>query len=247
MNVDAHEDFLRDTVYFTKTRWPFYELLLADLRNLSAEEGPVWALERRFNKESRLTPYFQNFGSIECQKVAKAQTWWPLYMADQTRPVLVVIHNLLHHVRDVEGFMADVCKRILAPGGRLYVFEPLFRELHQEPDHWQMFTPYGMMDLMRRHGLHVETTQRTGDAFEAAAYCLDQALQYIPERALRYVHNPTEPRLMGSSSGMDVFAWKMRVALKHLMERPVQGLDVNQVREHTSFPTAYSVVGRRPK
>jgi len=243
-NLDAHEDHLRDTVYFTKTRWPCYELLLTDLRELSKEAGRVLALERRFKRDSRLEPYFWQFTSVECQEAAIAKQWAPLYVKDT--PQLIIIHNLIHHIRDVEGFMADVCRRILPPGGRLYVFEPLLRELHQEPHHWQMFTPYGMADLFRRHGVNVTSTSRTGDPFEAAAYCIDQALQYIPEDSRRYTHKIGEKTPLGSSSSMDIFAWKMRVAFKHIMERPKSGLDRNLERENTSFPTAYSVIGRKP-
>jgi SAM-dependent methyltransferase len=237
MSIQQHEEFLRRTVYFTETRWPFYELLLSDLRRLSVERGIVMAIERCFDKESRVKPYFTNFTSIEAQSIATYSEWFPLHVPQ--RPALILIHNLIHHTRDVDGLMADVA-RILKPEGRLYVFEPTFRELHQEPNHWQHFTPYGMEDLLHRHGLIIEETRRTGDAFEAALYCLDQALEYIPDNGQGWT------AFKGGTECFDTFRWKIKAAMQTLSRRPRKGMETNLIRENTSFPTAYSVIGRKP-
>lgn len=237
MSIQQHEEHLRRTVYFTDTRWPFYELLLSDLKRLSVERGHVMAIERRFNKESRIRPYFTNFTSIEAQEIATHSKWRSVHV---TQPFdLVIIHNLIHHTRDVSGLIADTV-RILKPEGRLYVFEPTFRELHQEPHHWQHFTPYGMEDLLHRHGLVIEDTRRTGDAFEAALYCLDQALEYIPDNGRGW------SKFEGGTESFDTFRWKIKALMQTLKRRPRKGMEDNRIRENTSFPTAYSVTGRKP-
>lgn len=245
--IEQQEQFLRGNVYFTKSRWPFYELLLKDFRRLSKEMGRTVALERCFHDASRLTPYFHDFTSIECEYAAKQFEWEPLIM--EPRPRLIVIHNLIHHTRDIPGMMANAYDA-LTPSGRIYVFEATFRELHQEPYHWQMFTPYGMRDLLERHGFEVEDERRTGDAFEAAQYCLDQALQYIPDTAYGYRANEIKQRQEEDKQSVECFrtlTWKICVAIQHLKGRPRKGLELNLKRPTSSFPTAYSIIARKPK
>jgi SAM-dependent methyltransferase len=246
-SIEKQEAWLRGNVYYTKSRWPFYELLLKDLRRLSSEKGRTLAVERCFRTDSRLAPYFWNFESFEAEYAAKQQEWEPL--PNLVQPDLVVIHNLIHHTRDVNGLIADMA-RILRPDGRIYVFEATFRELHQEPYHWQMFTPYGMQDLLERHGFEVEDERRTGDPFEAALYCLDQGLQYIPDTAYGYRESEIKQGRKEHKPASDcfqTFAWKVRTCIQHLQRRPRKGMELNLERPNSSFPTAYSMTARKPK
>ncbi len=246
-SIDKQEAFLRGAVYFTKSRWPFYELLLSDMRRLSGEKGRTVAIERCFDEPSRFAPYFWNFASAECEWAAKQMEWEPLWL--RPKPALILIHNLIHHTRDIPGLMNNVFDA-LEPNGRIYVFEATFRELHQEPYHWQMFTPYGMRDLLERHGFTVEDERRTGDAFEAAIYCLDQGLQYIPDTAYGYRESEIKQGRKEHKPASDcfqTFAWKVRTCIQHLQRRPRKGMDLNRERPTSSFPTAYSMTARKPK
>ena len=46
---------------------------------------------------------------------------------------LVLIPNLVHHVEDQDLLFKEL-NRITKKNGMIYIFEPLVRELHQEPD-----------------------------------------------------------------------------------------------------------------
>ena len=43
-------------------------------------------------------------------------------------------------------------KRILKKNGKVYIFEPLVRELHQVPEDYYRITPYGFKKLLRKYG-----------------------------------------------------------------------------------------------
>ena len=54
---------------------------------------------------------------------------------------LILVPNLMHHIPDIEIFFTQI-KDILKKNNIVY-FEPLVRELHQEPDDYYRITPYG--------------------------------------------------------------------------------------------------------
>ena len=70
--------------------------------------------------------------------------------------------------------------RLLKKGGTGYIFEALLRELHQVPDDYLRYTPWGFETILARHGLKMTEWKPAGGAFEAIAYCWVQALQYMP-------------------------------------------------------------------
>jgi hypothetical protein len=68
----------------------------------------------------------------------------------------------------------------LKPGGRLFIFEPILRELHQIPDDYLRYTPYGITQVLSRFGLVAEKFETEGGPFQAISYCWVQALEYFP-------------------------------------------------------------------
>ena len=118
--------------------------------------------------------------------------------------------------------------RILKPGGQGYLFEPLLRELHQIPDDYLRYTPWGCRAALRRAGLTLDRYETTGGPFEAIAYCWNQALEYVPddERAAmeRWFQEEHLPALL---------EWNAR-------------FKTNLRRDYTAFPTAFSVHFRKP-
>ena len=69
----------------------------------------------------------------------------------------------------------------MKPGGKVYVFEPLLRELHQIPDDYLRWTPFGMARALENAGLQPAPPALTGGPFEAIAYCWAQALEFLPD------------------------------------------------------------------
>ncbi len=92
---------------------------------------------------------------------------------------LLLIPNVIHHVRKQDEMFAEFA-RLLKPGAVGYLFEALLRELHQQPDDYLRYTPYGFESMLTRHGLRMTDWRPAGGPFEAIAYCWVQALQYLP-------------------------------------------------------------------
>ena len=140
---------------------------------------------------------------------------------------LVLVPNLVHHVADQDALFAELA-RITRPGARVYVFEPLLRELHQVPDDYLRWTPFGMARAMRAAGLEPGEPKMAGGPFEAIAYCWVQALEYFPDdkrdEMARWFHETHMPELVGWDAAHSD----------------------NLVRQNTSFPVAYSITATRP-
>jgi SAM-dependent methyltransferase len=139
---------------------------------------------------------------------------------------LVIIPNLVHHVANQPGLFNEI-SRILKPGGRGYIFEPLVREIHQDPDDYVRYTPAGFRKMIESAGMMYDQTIPEGGPFTAVAYCWSQALEYIPE--------PERSRIEEWFYGQhfqDLLRWDA------LYPR-------NLKRKHTSFPTAFGIYFRK--
>jgi SAM-dependent methyltransferase len=250
-----HDELLRERVFQVKTKWPHFELLLKDIAEL-AETTPsgatVVVLERGllYGGYSLLGPFFsrQNLISVDCSPAtADGRGGYNSHMIDDDRfiavPIsrrasalqtglesesadLVMVPNLVHHVADQDALFGEVV-RLLRPGGSVYVFEPLVRELHQEPDDYLRYTPYGMKRVLEGLGCEVSEMKKEGSAFSAVAYCWTQALEYIPEAE------------RGKMS-----KWFYEEHFPQLMQWDEQ-YPRNLSRKHTSFPMAFSLLGRK--
>lgn len=255
-DLRAHVNLLRDRVFDSARNLPQFDLLFAELIGLARKCGPnetVVALERtRLYGRNPFAALFRKsrFVSLDCSpSSADDRGAYNSRLVDDPRFLdvphearrcpperldqpdasadLVIVPNLVHHVRDQAGMFAEA-HRVLRPAGRVYVFEPLLRELHQEPDDYLRYTPYGLTDLLKRAGFVPVAESRTGGPFSAIVYCWLQALQYVPESDRRqleqWFHDEHLPELM-------------RMDATHRN---------NLVRRWTSFPTAFSVTGVKP-
>jgi len=255
-DLRGHVDLLRERVFDSVRNLPQFDLLLTELIGLARGCGAgttVVALERTIlYGRNPFAAIFRGsrFVSLDCSPAsAEGRGAYNARLVDDPRFVdvahdarrctpehldapdasadLVIVPNLVHHVRDQSGMFAEI-HRVLRPGGRAYVFEPLLRELHQEPDDYVRYTPYGLTDALVRVGLVPTAESRTGGPFSAIAYCWLQALQYVPEserpRLARWFHDEHLPELM-----------RMDEAHRD-----------NVVRKWTSFPTAFSVTCTKP-
>lgn len=254
--LQAHLDVLAEQVFQVDAKWPHFRRLLDDVCRLAEEARPgqtVVSLERGklYGGCSLVAPFFQNqdFISIDCSpESADDRGAYNAAMVDDPRFLfvpttrrgridetgmddgcadLVLVPNLVHHVADQPRLFAEMA-RIAKPGGRVYVFEPVLRELHQMPDDYLRWTPFGMARAMREAGLEPEEPTLAGGPFEAIAYCWVQALEYFPE----------EHRAAMAD-------WFYGRHLPELMEWDVTHT-TNKVRRHTAFPVAFSLIGCKP-
>lgn len=254
--LDRHQQMLEQRVFQIGTKWPHFRRLIQDVRQLSREMpagATVVCLERGllYGGISLFGPFFhrQNFISVDCSPgSADSRGAYNRAMVDDDRCLivpgtmrapaedtglpsasadLVMVPNLVHHVADQRGLFAEIA-RLLKPGARGYIFEPLVRELHQSPDDYLRYTPWGFERMIVEAGMAFDSFVPEGGPFQAVAYCWTQALEYFPpdKRAEmeRWFYNKHFKELMG---------WD---------EQHTQNL----ARQHTTFPMAYAVHFHKP-
>jgi len=255
-HIQRHLEMLEQKVFQVDTKWPQFKLLLQDCQELAATTtagATVVCLERTllYGGISLFAPLFaqQNFVSVDCSPdSAGGRGAYNQGMVDDARCVpipttmrgraeatglpsdstdLLLIPNLVHHIADQRGLFAEV-RRLLKSGGRGYVFEPLVRELHQAPDDYLRYTPYGLAQVVQEAGLVFERHVPVGGPFTAVAYCWLQALEYFPEA-----------ERVGMEQWFREEQWPK--LLRWEAEHPV-----NLKRKHTSFPTAFAIHFRKP-
>lgn len=254
-SLEAHEALLRERVFQTETKWPHFRLLLGDLAQLAQEMPPgatVVSLERGllYGGFSLIGPYFhrQDLVSVDCSPTSADQRGsYNRHMVDDERfievPIdrrasaedtglesgiadLVLVPNLVHHVADQDALFSEI-SRLVKPGGQAYVFEPLVRELHQEPDDYLRYTPYGMKLILESKGLDVVRTKQEGGAFSAVAYCWTQALEFFPEEKRQ-----------------EMSRWFYQEHFPQLMQWDDE-YPRNLSRKHTTFPMAFSLLAEK--
>lgn len=249
--LEKHLNILENDVFHIKDKWPHFKLLLSDIAEFSRqldENLVVVSLERTllYGSHSLVAPFFsrQNFISIDCSpdsadergayneklvsnpdfikiKTDRRASLENTGLEDNCAD-LVLIPNLVHHAADQDQLFGEMA-RILKPGGTAYVFEPLVRELHQIPDDYLRYTPYGLENILEKVGLKPIATEMEGGPFSAVAYCWIQALQYFPEDKRKEMEN-----------------WFYGEHYKQLMEWDSQYTE-NLFRPFTKFPMSFSV------
>ncbi len=190
--------------------------LFDHVRYISLDSSPRSA-DSRGTYNSKLVDH-PDFITCECESIRCSPAELPLL--DSSVDVLLV-PNLVHHVENQGRFWSEAA-RILRPGGTLYVFEPTLRELHQDPDDYLRYTPNGLKSVLMEHGFVTQNISTTGGPFTAIAYCWNQALQYLDG----------EEKASWSNWFNNHFEDLIRLESSY---------PTNLVRNHTSFPTAFSL------
>lgn len=255
--VAAHEQMLEERVFQVESKWPQFRRMLDDLKALASEMpsgSTVVCLERTllYGGYSLFAPLFprQDFVSIDCSPgSANERGAYNAAMVDDERfvPVpttrraaaeatgladasvdLVLVPNLVHHVQDQTALFSEMA-RILKPGGRGYIFEPLVRELHQMPDDYVRYTPWGFQSQLEAVGLSYDRYLPEGGPFTAIAYCWTQALEYFPE-----------------DMRAEMERWFYDEHFKKLRKWDAAYGERNLKRQHTTFPTAFGIFFHRP-
>jgi SAM-dependent methyltransferase len=139
----------------------------------------------------------------------------------------VLSTQVLEHVAEPVSVLAEL-RRILRPGGRLFLTVPLAWELHEQPFDFYRYTPSGLEHLLRRAGLAQIEVRPRNDCFSTLAQLLRNAGVAMGRRA----------------DGRDGERELAAATLERLAE-VVGGfapLDVDWI-----FPLGYSVTAVRPE
>jgi len=255
--IDAHAAMLAEKVFQVDTKWPHFRLLLADIRELAAQlpaGATVVSLERGllYGGISLFAPFFSRhtFVSVDSSPASADQRGaYNRSMIDDPRciPVrtthrapieatglatdladLVIVPNLVHHIADQSMLFAELA-RITKPDGLVYVFEPMVRELHQVPDDFLRYTPFGLRRELEAAGLVPGAHRQEGGPFSAIAYCWTQALQYFP-----------------AEKRTEMERWFSEEHFPQLLRWDAENPN-NLVRQHTSFPMSFSLTATKPR
>lgn len=81
---------------------------------------------------------------------------------------VVLSTQVLEHVADPAAVLAEA-RRVLRPGGTLYVTVPFVWELHELPHDYYRFTAHGLEHLLRAAGFADVTIDARGDSFTTLA------------------------------------------------------------------------------
>jgi SAM-dependent methyltransferase len=250
-----HMDLLREKVFQTSSKWPQFNLLLNDIQKLSNSLKPgsiVISFERTllYGGNSLIAPFFENhnFTSIDCSpESAEKRGSYNLELVNDPRFIaiphnlrasiddlklnglsadLVLVPNLIHHVKDQDKLFKEIAGATKS-NGMVYIFEALVRELHQIPDDYLRYTPYGLEFVMKKNKLIKEKLNTTGGPFSAIVYCWIQALQYFPKAERKEIENWFYAEHFEKLMGWDAKYKK------------------NLVRSNSEFPTAFSIIARK--
>ncbi len=246
-----HVKFLKEKVFFVNTKWPHFELLFKDIEALSKSKKfkNIVSLERGslYGDISLFAPLFhrKNFKSIDCstKKIRSRGSYNKKFVKNNKIikiPVskhcdyrkiklnknsadLIIIPNLMHHIFDHELLLKQ-CKKILKKNGQLYIFEPTIREIHQAPDDYFRFTPYSLKKILKKIGFKNSKHKLCGGPFTAAAYCLDQAAQYIPK-----------------NKGKEFKKIFLKKKINYFLSYE-KNFNKNLIRKNTIFPVSFSIL-----
>lgn len=252
---EDHMDVLKNNVFQVEKVWPQFKLLLSDILRMSKDvdsSNVIVSIERTllYGGYSLIAPFFEhsNFISVDCSPPsADERGAYNAWMVDDPRFIkvksnhrasiedtgfddsladLVMVPNLVHHVADQDALFSELY-RILKPGGKLYIFEALVRELHQIPDDYLRYTPYGLRHKLLNSGFEIVEEHTEGGPFQVITYCWQQALQYLPEGEREKLEN-----------------WFHSRHYAELMELDSK-FKVNLERKNTSFPMSFSVIAQK--
>ena len=252
-NLANHEEALRENIFFTKNKWPHFDLLFSDIKKLSKKykKKKVLFLERTnlYGGISLFGPFFKNseLTSIDCitsnlirsGQYNKTQTisddiikfksqkkcHYKKIKVTKNSFDCIIIPNLMHHISDPEILLFQ-SKNFLKKGGELYIFEPLVRELHQIPEDYGRFSPSRLKVLLEKIKFKNFRYKTIGGPFTCISYYWDQALQYMP-----------------NSKRKKYKKW-LEKENKRLIKMDLK-YTKNKLRKNSSSPMAFSIISSK--
>ncbi len=128
---------------------------------------------------------------------------------------IIFIPNLIHHFRDQKKLFQESYKS-LKKEGKLIIFEPTFREIHQYPDDFIRYTPLGLETVLKENNFKIINTEEIGDSFEALTYILNV--------------------MTSKRDDKDFNKWCNQL-IKDINKFKIGKIDI--VKKHAKFPTAF--------
>jgi SAM-dependent methyltransferase len=150
---------------------------------------------------------------------------------------LVLCTQVLEHVPEPRKVLGEL-RRVLKPGGALWISAPLSFHEHEVPHDYFRYTQYGWARMIADAGLELVTIEWLQGYLGTVAYQMNQARHYLPASARDYG---------GGVQGMLASAFS-------LLMRPIllgaafiySRLDMRHRYTTRGHPLDYCVVARRP-
>ena len=87
----------------------------------------------------------------------------------------ILMLEVLEHVADAEAALDEI-RRVLRPGGKIYLSVPFIYPLHDQPFDYRRFTIYGLRQMLKNRGLHIEREIQHGNSLIVALQVFNLAL-----------------------------------------------------------------------
>jgi SAM-dependent methyltransferase len=161
-------------------------------------------------------------GALESDVVASADSL-PI---DDAACDAVLLTQVLEHVPDPRQVLAEI-RRVLRPGGSLYLTAPLVWELHEQPFDYYRFTNAGLRVLVEAAGFEGVRIRGRNDCFTTVAQLLRNMGHIMGRRP----------------DGLDACREEVAAGLIELADRIAQlaPLDASRI-----LPLGYTLIAQRP-
>jgi SAM-dependent methyltransferase len=156
---------------------------------------------------------------------------------EDARYDLILMTQVLEHVPEPTNVLREV-RRVLRPGGAVWLSAPLFYEEHDQPHDYFRYTQFGLRRLLDRADLQVERVEWLEGYLGTFAYQIDLASRSLPVTASEY-GGGTVGRVAA------VTAWLLRPAL-FLLAAAAARLDVRHRHTAAGLCKNWCVVAIRP-
>lgn len=98
----------------------------------------------------------------------------------------VLFFNALYIIKDPVFSLGEI-RRILVPGGNLYIASPFISNEMPSPHDYRRFTGEGIIDILYKAGFNNEKIERFGERFSVAIYAIEPFLFFRFIKAFVFV------------------------------------------------------------